>query len=127
MPVPSAQRCFDVGKELGKAIESYPEDLKVVIFGTGGMSHQLSGERAGFINKDFDRNYMEKLVSDPEALCKYSSTDMIKLAGAEGIELVMWLVMRGALGEKVKTVHSNYHLPVSNTASGIMVIEQDKS
>jgi protocatechuate 4,5-dioxygenase beta chain len=127
MPVPTAQRCFDVGKALGAAIESYPEDLKVVIFGTGGMSHQLSGERAGYINKEFDRNYMKKIVEAPEELCELTATEMIEQAGAEGIELIMWLVMRGALGEKVKTVHSSYVLPVSNTASGIMVMEQDES
>jgi protocatechuate 4,5-dioxygenase beta chain len=127
MPVPTAQRCFDVGKALGAAIESYPEDLKVVIFGTGGMSHQLSGERAGYINKDFDRNYMQKIVDAPEELCELTATEMIEQAGAEGIELIMWLVMRGALGEKVKTVHSSYVLPISNTASGIMVMEQDPS
>jgi protocatechuate 4,5-dioxygenase beta chain len=126
MPVPTARRCFDVGKVLGAAIESYPEDLKVVVFGTGGMSHQLSGERAGFINKDFDLEFMDKIVDDPEALCEYSNTDLIRLAGAEGIELIMWLVMRGALGDKVRTVHRNYELPISNTASGIMVLEQDR-
>ena len=125
LPIPSAQRCFDVGKELGKAIASYPDDLKVVVFGTGGMSHQLSGERAGFINKDFDIDFMEKIIDRPEALCEYSTTDLVKLAGSEGIELVMWLVMRGALGSKVKEIHSNYHLPVSNTAAGIMVLEPD--
>lgn len=125
MPIPSAKRCFFVGQELGKAIRSYPEDLKVVVFGTGGMSHQLSGERAGFINKDFDIDFMEKIVDDPEALGQYSTTDLIKLAGSEGIELVMWLIMRGALGENVKKIHSNYHLPVSNTAAGIMVLEPD--
>lgn len=125
MPVPSPKRCFEVGRELGKAIESYPEDLKVVVFGTGGMSHQLSGERAGFINKEFDRNFMDKIVNEPEVLCEYSTTDMLRLAGAEGIELIMWLIMRGALGKKAKTVYSNYYLPISNTASGIMVLEQD--
>jgi protocatechuate 4,5-dioxygenase beta chain len=123
MPVPTAQRCFDVGKELGKAIASYPEDKKVVIFGTGGMSHQLSGERAGFINKAFDREFQEKIANDPESLCKLSHTELIKLAGAEGIELIMWLVMRGALGKSVNVVHQNYELPISNTGSGIMVLE----
>jgi protocatechuate 4,5-dioxygenase beta chain len=125
MPVPSPRRCYDIGKALGAAIRSYPEDIRVVIFGTGGMSHQLSGERAGFINKDFDRNFMRKIVEDPEALCRYSVTDMIRLAGAEGIELIMWLIMRGALGQTARSVHESYVLPISNTASGIMVLEPD--
>ncbi|HMB74262.1 MAG TPA: class III extradiol dioxygenase family protein [Gammaproteobacteria bacterium] len=124
MPVPTAQRCFDVGVELGKAIASYPEDKKVVIFGTGGMSHQLSGERAGFINKQFDRAYMDKIIDRPEELCRLTHTELIQQAGAEGIELIMWLVMRGALGKSVNVVHRNYELPISNTGSGIMVMEQ---
>jgi len=122
-PLPTAQRCFDLGRQLGKAVRSYDEDIKVVIFGTGGMSHQLSGERAGLINKEFDLEFMEKIVSDPIALTRYSNTDLVKLAGSEGVELIMWLVMRGALGNDVNEVHRAYHLPVSNTAAGVMVLE----
>jgi protocatechuate 4,5-dioxygenase, beta chain len=122
-PVPSASRCYQLGKSLGRALESYPEDTKVVIFGTGGMSHQLQGERAGFINSDFDRDFMEKIATDPDALAKLTTTDLIEQAGSEGIELIMWMVMRGALQDKVKTLHSHYHAPISNTGAGIMILD----
>jgi protocatechuate 4,5-dioxygenase beta chain len=116
-PLPKPSRCFDFGKALGPAIESYDEDLKVVLVGTGGMSHQLDGKRAGHINKEFDQLCMEKLVDEPEALTKFSIHDIVRLAGTQGTEIVMWLVMRGAL------VHSSYHIPISNTAAGAMVLE----
>lgn len=122
-PLPSAARCYALGRALKTAIESYEEDLKVVIFGTGGMSHQLAGERAGFINKEFDLSFMEKLANDPLSLTRYSNTELVELAGSEGVELIMWLVMRGAMTEKVREVHRHYHLPVSNTAAGVMVLE----
>ena len=122
-PLPTAARCYKLGKALGKAIESYPEDKKVVIFGTGGMSHQLQGERSGFINKRNDMMYMEKIVEDPEALTKISNAEMMEKFGTEGIELIMWLVMRGALHDKVSTIHTHYHIPVSNTAAGVLVLE----
>jgi protocatechuate 4,5-dioxygenase beta chain len=122
-PLPTAKRCYRLGKALGQAIESYPEDLKVVIFGTGGMSHQLAGERAGFINKAFDRKFMDLIVDDPEAITRYSNTELVEAAGSEGVELIMWLVMRGALTKRVKEVHRHYHVPVSNTAAGVMVLE----
>ena len=122
-PLPTAARCYKLGKALGKAIESYPEDKKVVIFGTGGMSHQLQGERSGFINKQNDMMYMEKIVEDPEALTKISNAEMMEKFGTEGIELIMWLVMRGALHDKVSTIHTHYHIPVSNTAAGVLVLE----
>jgi len=122
-PLPTAARCYKLGKALGKAIESYPEDKKVVIFGTGGMSHQLQGERSGFINKQNDMMYMEKFVKDPEALTRISNAEMMEKFGTEGIELIMWLVMRGALHDKVNTIHTHYHIPVSNTAAGVLVLE----
>lgn len=122
-PLPTAARCYKLGKALGKAIEAYPEDAKVVIFGTGGMSHQLQGERAGFINKKFDLMFMDKLANDPEALTKLSAAEFLEQSGSEGIEMIMWLVMRGALTDKVNTVHTHYHIPVSNTAAGIMILE----
>lgn len=122
-PLPTAARCYKLGKALGKAIEAYPEDAKVVIFGTGGMSHQLQGERAGFINKKFDLMFMDKLANDPEALTKLSAAEFLEQSGSEGIEMIMWLVMRGALTDKVNTVHTHYHVPVSNTAAGIMILE----
>lgn len=124
-PIPTAQRCFDMGKSIRKAVESYGEDKKVVIFGTGGMSHQLQGERAGFINKRFDLEFMEKFVSDPEDLAKMTNTELVEQAGSEGVELIMWLTMRAALGDKVKCLHSNYQAPISNTGSGVMLLEPE--
>ena len=122
-PLPSPKRCYDLGKALGKAIESYPEDLKVVVLGTGGLSHQLDGERAGFINKEFDLLCMEKIVSDPEYFLNMSIHELVKLAGAQGAEFILWLTMRGALGGNVKALHSNYHIPISNTGAGLMLLE----
>ncbi len=122
-PVPTAARCYKLGQALGQALESYPEDTKVVIFGTGGMSHQLQGERAGFINTDFDLDFMKKIVDDPGSLAKYTTTDFVKQAGSEGIELIMWMVMRGALSGKVSALHSHYHAPISNTGAGIMILD----
>lgn len=122
-PQPTPARCYKLGKALRRAIQSYEPDLKVVVFGSGGMSHQLGGERAGFINQEFDLMFMEKLVNEPEALTRYSISDIVKLAGTEGVELIMWLAMRGALGEDAPMIHSNYHVPISDTASGVMVFE----
>jgi protocatechuate 4,5-dioxygenase, beta chain len=122
-PLPKPARCFKFGQAIGRAITSYASDEKVVIIGTGGLSHQLDGTRAGFINKDFDMMCMEKIVDDPEALAKYSIHDIVELAGAQGAELINWLTMRGALTGHVSKVHSNYHIPISNTAAGLMVLE----
>jgi len=122
-PIPSAKRCYDLGKAIGDAVRSYPEDKKVVVFGTGGMSHQLQGQRSGFINKKFDLDFMAKMVDHPEELTKLTTTDLIRDAGSEGVELIMWLTMRAALGEKVKHLHSNYHAPISNTGSGVVLLE----
>ncbi|HHX83661.1 MAG TPA: protocatechuate 3,4-dioxygenase [Pseudomonadaceae bacterium] len=122
-PVPSAKRCLDLGRALRKAIESYPEDLRVVVFGTGGMSHQLQGERAGLINVDFDLECIDKIAEDPEWLTKFSNTEIMREAGTEGIETIMWLVMRGALNEGAKVIHKHYHAPISNTGSGVLVME----
>jgi protocatechuate 4,5-dioxygenase beta chain len=122
-PLPTPNRCFRLGQALGRAIGSYPEDLRVVVLGTGGLSHQLDGERAGFINKDFDLECLEKIVNDPEALTKYTIHDLVRLAGTQGVELIMWLVMRGALSTRVRQVHRHYHIPVSNTAAGLLLLE----
>jgi len=122
-PLPSARRCLALGSALGKAIESYPEDKKVVIFGTGGMSHQLQGERAGHINVDFDLKCMDSVINNPEWLASLSNTEIIEKAGTEGIEVIMWLVMRGALHAKVNVVHKHYHTPISNTGAGVLVLE----
>lgn len=122
-PIPTLKRALDFGKSLGKAIWSYPEDIKVVVLGTGGMSHQLDGERAGFINKEFDKMCMEKIVTDPESLTKISRRELVRQAGAQGTEFLMWMMMRGALGDKVNALHQNYHIPISNTGAGTMILE----
>ncbi|MGI1678863.1 MAG: protocatechuate 3,4-dioxygenase [Cellvibrionaceae bacterium] len=126
-PMPSPKRCFDLGKAIGAAIESYDKDLKVVVLGTGGLSHQLDGERAGFINKKFDIECMDKIVDHPEELTKYSIRDLVEIAGAQGPELIMWLGMRGVLdgqGELTE-LHRNYHAPISNTGAGLLLIENN--
>ncbi|CAG0952402.1 protocatechuate 4,5-dioxygenase, beta chain [Burkholderiales bacterium] len=122
-PFPSPARCLGLGQAVGRAIESFDEDLRVVVFGTGGLSHQLDGTRAGHINKPFDLMCMEKLVDDPQALARYSALDLVREAGAQGFELVNWIAARGALTGAVSQVHSNYHIPISNTAAGLMVLE----
>jgi len=122
-PLPSARRLYNLGKALGNAINSYPEDLKVVILGTGGMSHQLQGERAGLINVDFDLACMESVINDPDWLASKSNTELIEQAGTEGVEIIMWLAMRGALQADVKAVHKHYHAPISNTGAGVLVLE----
>ena len=122
-PIPSARRLYKLGQALRKAIDSYPEDLKVVIFGTGGMSHQLQGERAGIIDVEFDLKCMESMISDPDWMADLTTTQIIEKAGTEGVEVIMWLVMRGALNDRVNVVHKHYHVPVSNTAAGVLVLE----
>lgn len=122
-PIPTLKRALAFGRALREAILSYPEDIKVVVLGTGGLSHQLDGERAGFINKEFDKMCMEKIVTDPDALTKISREELVLNAGAQGTEFLMWMMMRGALGDKVNLLHSNYHIPISNTASGLMLME----
>jgi protocatechuate 4,5-dioxygenase beta chain len=122
-PLPSPARCYKLGQALGRAIESYPEDAKVVVIGTGGLSHQLDGKRAGFINKEFDLMCMEKIVEDPGALAKLSIRELVREAGAQGAEFILWLAMRGALRGNVSKLHSNYHIPISNTAAGLLLLE----
>ena len=122
-PLPSAARCFKLGEAVGKAIESWDEDQRVVIIGTGGLSHQLDGTRAGFTNKAFDLKFMENLVGDPKWATQYSIEDLVELTGTQGVELLMWLAARAALPGKVRKVHANYHIPISNTAAGLMVLE----
>lgn len=122
-PLTSARRCLALGHALREAIESYPEDKKVVIFGTGGMSHQLQGERAGHINVDFDMQCMDSIINNPEWLASLNNSEIIEKAGTEGIEIIMWLVMRGALHANVNVVHKHYHTPISNTGAGVLVLE----
>jgi protocatechuate 4,5-dioxygenase beta chain len=122
-PLPSVRRCYSLGQAIGKAIESWDTDARVVIIGTGGLSHQLDGKRAGFINKEFDLMFMEKLISDPLWITRYSIDDLVELTGTQGVELLNWVVARGTLQGEVIMKHSNYHVPISNTASGLMVME----
>jgi protocatechuate 4,5-dioxygenase beta chain len=122
-PLPSPARCFKLGQAIGRAVESFPSDAKVVVVGTGGLSHQLDGTRAGFINKPFDLMCMEKIIDRPEELTRMSSLDLVREAGAQGAEFILWLAMRGALTGKVRKLHSNYHIPISNTAAGMLVLE----
>jgi protocatechuate 4,5-dioxygenase, beta chain len=131
-PVPSGKRCLNLGKAIRKAIESYDEDLNVQIWGTGGMSHQLQGPRAGLINKAHDNAFMDLMISDPEAQAAVPHIKYVREAGSEGIELVMWLVARGALSDlkngptpsnAPKVAHRFYHVPASNTAVGHLILE----
>ncbi|BAM91201.1 protocatechuate 4,5-dioxygenase beta chain [Bradyrhizobium oligotrophicum S58] len=122
-PLPSAARCYKLGQALARAIESWPGDQRVVVMGTGGLSHQLDGERAGFINKDFDEKFMASMVDDPAWATKYSTAELVELSGTQGVELLNWMVARGTLPEKVRKEHANYHIPISNTATGLMVLE----
>ena len=122
-PLPSATRCYKLGQAIGRAIESYPKDLKVLVLGSGGLSHQLDGTRAGFINKQFDRLCMEKIVNDPVALTRYSNREIVELAGSQGVELMTWIAMRGALSGNVSVVASTYHVPISNTGGAVMLLE----
>ena len=125
-PPPSGNRCYQLGKALRKAIESFDQDLNVQVWGTGGMSHQLQGPRAGLINKEFDTNFLDKLVTAPDELARMPHIDYVREAGSEGIELVMWLIMRGALEPTVRQVHRFYHVPASNTAVGHLILENTR-
>jgi protocatechuate 4,5-dioxygenase beta chain len=128
-PVPSGQRCFKLGQAIRKAVESYDEDLNVHIWGTGGMSHQLQGPRAGLINKEFDNAFLDKLIADPAAAAAIPHIDFVREAGSEGIELVMWLIARGAMSDVagradgVNLKHRFFHVPASNTAVGHLILE----
>ena len=129
-PAPSGRRCYMLGKAIRKAIETYDEPLNVQIWGTGGMSHQLQGPRAGLINKEFDNAFLDRLISDPEGLSRMPHIDYVREAGSEGIELVMWLIARGAMndvngGKQTSLRHRFYHVPASNTAVGHVILENN--
>jgi protocatechuate 4,5-dioxygenase beta chain len=126
-PAPTGHRCYMLGKAIRKAVESWDEDLKVVIFGTGGMSHQIQGPRAGLVNTPFDTAFLDGLSRDPERLAAIPPLEYLRDAGAEAIELVMWLIMRGALSPRVHTAHRFYHVPASNTAVGHVILENPSS
>lgn len=122
-PLPTPNRCYRLGQALGRALASYPEERKVVLVATGGLSHQLDGKRAGFINKEFDQMCLDKIVSDPAALAKMSIHHLVQEAGTQGVEIIMWLMLRGALSARVNQLHRHYHIPVSNTAAGLLLLE----
>jgi protocatechuate 4,5-dioxygenase beta chain len=127
-PVPSGRRCYHLGRAIRKAIESYDEDLNVHIWGTGGMSHQLQGARAGLINLDWDKQFVDRMIADPADLAKMPHIDYVREAGSEGIELVMWLIARGAMadvagGKPPKVLHRFHHVPASNTSVGHLILE----
>lgn len=122
-PQPSGRRCYNLGKAIRRAVESFDANLNVQIWGTGGMSHQLQGPRAGLINREFDNAFLDRLVNDPDELANMPHVEYMREAGSEGVELVMWLIMRGALDDKVKERHRFYHVPASNTAVGHLILE----
>ena len=122
-PLPSARRCLALGRAVGAALAAWPGDEKVLIIGSGGLSHQLDGERAGFINKPFDLKFMDSLVGEPEWATQFTNHQLVEQTGTQGIELLMWLAARGAVPGRVKQVTRNYHIPISNTAAGMLVLE----
>jgi len=123
-PIPTARRCLKLGRSLRRAIESYPEDLKVAIVATGGLAHQVHGERAGFNNTPWDMEFLELLEKDPERLAALTIAEYAKRGGLEGAEVIMWLIMRGALAPKVRKLHSTYYLP-SMTPIVSLILEDD--
>ncbi len=131
-PPPSGQRCLNLGRAIRSAVESYDEPLDVQIWGTGGMSHQLQGPRAGLINAEFDAAFLDQLIDDPAELARKPHVDYLREAGSEGVELVMWLVARGAMadlaGGPAPTVrHRFYHVPASNTAVGHLILDDSET
>jgi len=123
-PVPSGRRCWNLGRAIRKAVESFDEDLNVQIWGTGGMSHQLQGPRAGLINAEWDNRFLDRLIERPEELAQVPHIEYVREAGSEGIELVMWLIARGAMSDRPPRVrHRFFHVPASNTAVGHLILE----
>ncbi|MBK7616803.1 MAG: protocatechuate 3,4-dioxygenase [Burkholderiales bacterium] len=129
-PVPNGRRCYKLGQAIRKAVESFDRPLNVQIWGTGGMSHQLQGARAGLINREWDTAWLDQLINDPAAAAATPHIDYVREAGSEGIELVMWLIARGAMadvagGPKPTVKHRFYHVPASNTAVGHLILENN--
>ena len=122
-PPPTGNRCWALGEAIARAVESFEEDLNVQVWGTGGMSHQLQGPRAGLINREWDNRFLDRLEGDTDELRHIPHIEYLRETGSEGIEMVMWLIMRGALGPRTRTLHRHYHVPASNTAVGHIVLE----
>ncbi len=125
-PLPTPRRCYKLGKALRRAIESYPKDLNVVVVGTGGLSHQIHGERTGFNNEAWDLEFLELLQNNPEKLLEMTHADYVRLGGAESVEQIMWLAMRGAMPDKIKKIHQNYYL-ATTTAMTVVLFEGDEN
>ncbi|WP_279210821.1 class III extradiol dioxygenase family protein [Delftia acidovorans] len=125
-PLPSARRCYALGQAVGRAIARWNSDQRVAVIASGGLSHQLDGERAGFINKAFDLQFLESMATNPEWATQFSVHELVEKTGTQGVELLMWLAMRGALSSAtpgVRRVHGNYHIPISNTATAVLALE----
>jgi len=122
-PLPSMARCLKLGRAIGRALETYPRDMRVAVVGTGGLSYQLDGTRAGFVNKEFDALCLNKIVAEPEALARYSIHELVELSGSQGVEFLNWMAMRGALTGRVSELNRNYHIPISNTAAATVVYD----
>ena len=125
-PLPSARRCYALGQAVGRAIARWDSDQRVAVIASGGLSHQLDGERAGFINKAFDLQFLDSMATNPEWATQFSVHELVEKTGTQGVELLMWLAMRGALSTAapgVRRVHGNYHIPISNTATALLALE----
>ena len=121
-PLPTGRRCYKLGQALRNAVSSYEKNLRVVVMGTGGMSHQLQGKRFGYMNADFDNEFLDRLETDPEKLAGMSHQELMEKAGAEAVELIMWHVMRGALSPQARRVHRHYYAPMT-TGMGLITFE----
>jgi protocatechuate 4,5-dioxygenase beta chain len=124
-PVPTPLRCYKLGQALRRAVDSFPSDARVVVIATGGLSHQLNGERAGFMSRSFDEMFLDAIESDPMSLTRIPRQEYMDRAGAEAIEVIMWLTMRGAMNDKVRRVHRFYQMPVSLTGAGMVLFENE--
>ena len=122
-PLPSAQRCWQLGQAVGEAVAQWPSDQRVLVLGTGGLSHQLEGERAGHINAPYDKQFLDSLSSDPTWVTRQSINDIVREVGTQGIELLNWLAARGAMTGEVRELHRTYHIPISNTAAAVVLMD----
>jgi hypothetical protein len=125
-PLPTAMRCYKLGQAVRRAILSYPEDVRVVVVGTGGLSHQIHGERTGFNNTECDMRFLDLIHKDPLQLARMRHAEYVELGGAEGVEVIMWLAMRGALSEDIRKVHESYYLPMT-TAMAVALYEEPRA
>ena len=124
-PLPSPKRALALGRAVHAALKNWQSDARIVVFGTGGLSHQLDGERAGHMNPDYDRFCLDHLASNPDALTQHSALDIVDLAGSQGIEILNWIAGRGAMGDDVQEVSRNYHIPISNTAAATLLLQTE--